>query len=157
MRDRQTENSIAVMDKYDFTILYLEDDPDSVELVSFTLGLDKIGVKAVSNAEEALESVMIEEFDLFMLDGLVDTGYSFELCRKLRKLCPSIPIAYYTALGFPQDIQNGLKAGADIYLVKPFVGDLAHTIRQAIANRRDQAMRFSPLCERPPQNTAARM
>ena len=120
-------------------ILYVEDDRDSIELVRFTLELDGIDVKAVSTFEEALEMAGKRIFDLYLLDGLLQSGYSFDLCRQLRELDPDAPIVFYSALGFPCDIEEGVAAGADVYLTKPFTGDLAATIREIIAEKRGLA------------------
>lgn len=116
-------------------VLYLEDDEDSIELVSFSLGLEQIKVTPVSSCDEALERVKRERFDLYLLDGLVESGYSFDACRRLRQHDPSVPIVYYTALGFPQDVKEGVSAGADAYLIKPYIGDLAETLKNVVAEK----------------------
>ena len=116
-------------------VLYLEDDEDTIELVTFSLGLEKIMVTPVSSKDEALDRIRKENFDLYLLDGLVESGYSFDFCRQLREYDPYGPIVFYTALGFPQDVKEGVAAGADAYLIKPFVGDLAETLRKVIAEK----------------------
>ena len=123
---------VAMIEKRKISVLYLEDDQDSIELVTFTLGLDQIKVTAVSKFDHALELAASGNFDLYLLDGLVDSGYTFEFCRELRRAEPNAPIVFYSALGFPQDIKEGVAAGADAYLVKPFVGDLAQTLRRVM-------------------------
>jgi DNA-binding response OmpR family regulator len=132
-------------------VLYVEDDPDSIELVTFSLGLEQIEVTTASSAEAALAIAGQQKFDLYLLDGLLDSGYSYELCGRLREQDPDSPVVFYTALGFPQDIKKGVAAGADAYLVKPFVGDLAATLRRAVLDKKRQ--RAIPL--RPPENFCA--
>ena len=121
-------------------VLYLEDDPDSIELVRFSLGLDGINVISVSACEDALALARKERFDLYLLDGLLQSGFTFELCRQLRDLDPQIPIVFYSALGFPTDIEEGVSAGADVYLIKPFGGDLTATLRETIAEKKGLAV-----------------
>lgn len=116
-------------------ILYLEDDIDSIELVRFTLEAAEMRLTAVDSAEEALHLAGEQEFDLFLLDGLLPSGYSFDVCPKLRIAAPGIPIVFYTALSFPDEVQQGTDAGADAYLVKPFMGDLAETLKEIILQR----------------------
>ncbi len=116
--------------------MYLEDEADSIELVTFTLGLGNFDITTVSSFDAAIEHAKSGRYDLYLLDGLVDSGYSFELCRKLKAIDPATPIVFYTALGFPQDIKDGVAAGADAYLVKPFSGDLAETLRRTIEEKR---------------------
>jgi len=120
-------------------VLYLEDDHDSIELVKFTLSLDGINVRPVSTFEDALEMARSGRFDLYLLDGLLQSGYSFDLCRQLRDLDPDVPIVFYSALGFPSDIKEGVSAGADVYLIKPFAGDLSATVRETIAEKKGLA------------------
>ena len=144
-------------DREEMKVLYLEDDQDSIELVTFTLGLDQIQVTPVSTCEEALELAMSRKFDLYLLDGLLDSGYSFELCRRLREFDPDAPVVFYTAHGFTQDIKDGVSAGADAYLVKPFAGDLAETLRSTAREKRERAATRLPVGQPRQINSAARL
>jgi DNA-binding response OmpR family regulator len=119
-------------------ILYVEDDTDTVEMVTFLLGMSGIEVVSVASSSEAVRLAQEDFFDLYLLDGLLPTGYSFDLCKELRKNDPSVPIVFYSALGFPTDLKRGADAGADLYLVKPYTGDLAATLKETIKK-----------CERP--------
>ncbi len=125
-------------------VLYLEDDADSVELVNYTLAAAGIAVTAVDSADQALQLAAEREFDLFLLDGLLPTGYSFDLCPKLRAAAPGTPIVFYTALGFPTEVQQGADAGADAYLVKPFLGDLAETLTAIMEGSRNKLYGANP-------------
>ncbi len=113
-------------------VLYLEDDKDSREMVTFLLSSSGIEVATATSSKEAARLAKSETFDLYLLDGLLPTGDSFELCRDLREYSPSIPIVFYTALGFENDVKKGLNAGANAYLVKPFCGDLAEVLASII-------------------------
>lgn len=115
-------------------VLYLEDDEDSVEMVTFMLSLSGIDVVAASTSKEAANLAKTENFDLYLLDGLLPCGNSLELCRELREYAPSTPIVFYSALGFQTDVQKGLEAGATAYLVKPYSGDLSQTILKIIGD-----------------------
>ena len=125
-------------------ILYLEDDPEAVDLVSFTLGAASIAVTTVDSGEEMLRLAQAGKFDLFLLDGLLPSGYSFDLCPELRAAAPEVPIVFYTALGFPGEVQQGTDAGADAYLLKPFTGDLAETLMDVITQARNKMYRDPP-------------
>ncbi|MCC6327536.1 MAG: response regulator [Acidobacteria bacterium] len=114
-------------------ILYLEDDPDSVELVRFTLEAAGMHLTAGDSIEDFVRLASQQDFDLFLLDGLLPSGYSFEICPRLRSLAPLVPIVFYTALGFPDEVRKGTDAGADEYLIKPYMGDLAETLKKIIA------------------------
>lgn len=128
------------MDMKKAHVLYLEDDADSIELVKFLLGAADIAVTSVESGDEALRLAETGNFDLFLLDGLLPSGYSFDLCPKLRAAAPGTPIVFYTALGFPADVRQGADAGADAYLVKPYGGDLADTLGRIIDKARGRAV-----------------
>lgn len=113
-------------------VLFLEDDADTRDLVAFTLRRSGIDVVLAKTATEAWTLANNETFDLYLLDGLIPDGDSIELCRNLREASPSKPIVFYSGLAFKADIQRGLDAGANRYLVKPFDGNLAETILQTI-------------------------
>ena len=120
-------------------ILYLEDDADSAELVKFMLNAAGMTVTVAESGEEALRLARTTNFDLFLLDGLLPSGYSFDLCPEFRKAAPTVPIVFYTALGFPAEVQQGADAGADAYLVKPFLGDLGETLWKIIHRARNRS------------------
>lgn len=113
-------------------VLYVEDDEDTVEMVTFMLKMSGIDVVSVSSSKEAVRLAKNDLFDLYLLDGLLPTGRSYELCKELRENDPAVPIVFYSALGYPDDLQRGAAAGADLYLVKPFSGDLADAITETI-------------------------
>ena len=118
--------------KTNLRVLYVEDDQDSQDLVEITLRFADIGVSAAGSIDSAWERAMSESFDLYLLDGKVQDGTTLGLCGKLRAHSPDTPILFYSGLAGQDDIQNGLEAGANSYLVKPFFGDLAETVNNAI-------------------------
>jgi DNA-binding response OmpR family regulator len=101
------------------TILFADDDPEIHRLVSVLLKQENIDVLSAVNGMVALElwrkhpvDVVILDINMPFLDGL-------EVCRRIRTRS-DVPIMMLTALGKEQDIVDGLEAGADDYLVKPF-------------------------------------
>ncbi len=116
-------------------VLFLEDDEDTRELVGFTLQRSGFELTPAETREKAWELAQKDAFDLYLLDGLLPNGDSLQLCRDLRTLAPSAPIVFYSGLAHKENIRRGFDAGCDDYLVKPFSGDLAGTLMQAV-NRR---------------------
>ena len=55
-----------------------------------------------------------------------------DLCRRLRTFAPHTPILFYSGDAYEADKQKGLAAGANGYLTKPYMDDLAETILQTI-------------------------
>lgn len=77
-------------------------------------------VQAVANAEEALYQVEEYHFDLAVVDLGLPGMSGLDLIRQLRNQGKSFPILILTARGNWQDKVEGLAAGADDYVVKPF-------------------------------------
>ncbi len=60
------------------------------------------------------------EFDVVLLDVMLPDKTGFEVVRELRTAANYVPVLMLTARGRPEDVLNGLEAGADDYLAKPF-------------------------------------
>lgn len=114
------------------TVLYLEDDADSRDLVAYTLKQAGISVISAETVAEAWQAALAYDIDLYLLDGLMADGNSLKLCSDLRMIEPTKPIVFYSGLAFKHDISRGLDAGASGYLVKPYSGDLAEEVLQFI-------------------------
>jgi DNA-binding response OmpR family regulator len=67
-----------------------------------------------------LERALTEKPDLILLDVMMPKLDGFALCAELRRLANAVPVLMLTAKGQIEDRVNGLDAGADDYLVKPF-------------------------------------
>ncbi len=121
-------------------ILYAEDNEDSCVMVSMMCKLSGIEVVTTKTVAEAWRLAQWEHFDLYLLDSRFPDGDGLELCRRLREYAPHTPILIYSGNAYEADKKNGLAAGADDYLTKPYLADLAATIRQNIEqtkNRRE--------------------
>ncbi|MDB5101399.1 MAG: response regulator with CheY-like receiver domain and winged-helix DNA-binding domain [Cyanobacteria bacterium RYN_339] len=100
-------------------ILVVEDDPDSLRLVSFFLkraGYEVLeaadGPTALALAEREKPALVILDWQLPMMSGL-------EVCKRLRAKS-DVPIVMLTAKDSVADRVEGLETGADDYVVKPF-------------------------------------
>jgi CheY-like chemotaxis protein len=106
-------------------ILIAEDERDIRDLVAFTLRFAGYEVFAAANGEEAVEMAPNVNPDLILMDVRMPRMTGYEACR-LMKLNPDlkdIPIVFLSAKGQEQEIQQGLDAGAEEYLLKPFAPD----------------------------------
>lgn len=115
-----------------YRILYAEDNEDSRDLVTVICDLSNIEVVTSETVAEAWRLAQSEQFDLYLLDSRFSDGDGLELCRRLRSYALHTPILIYSGNAYETDKKKGLAAGANDYLTKPFVGDLAETIRQNI-------------------------
>jgi two-component system OmpR family response regulator len=101
-------------------ILLAEDDVESAEFVA--RGLDELGHNVVRshNGVDALHLATTEPFDLALLDRMLPEMDGVAVLRRLRAAKIETPVLLLTALGRIEDRVEGLEAGADDYLVKPF-------------------------------------
>jgi two-component system alkaline phosphatase synthesis response regulator PhoP len=106
-------------------ILIAEDERDIRDLVAFTLRFAGYEVFAAANGEEAVEMAPNVNPDLILMDVRMPRMTGYEAC-KIMKLNPElkdIPIVFLSAKGQEAEIQQGLEAGAEEYLLKPFAPD----------------------------------
>ena len=106
-------------------ILIAEDERDIRDLVAFTLRFAGHEVFAASNGEEAVELAPKVNPDLILMDVRMPRMTGYEAC-KIMKTDPNlkdIPIVFLSAKGQESEIQQGLAAGAEEYLLKPFAPD----------------------------------
>lgn len=119
---------------YRHRILYAEDDADSRELVSLQCELSGIKVVTAETVGDAWATAQNEPFNLYLLDSRFPDGDGLDLCRRLRRFAPFAPILFYSGDAYEAHKQNGLAAGANGYLTKPYMADLAETISETIEN-----------------------
>ena len=90
-----------------------------------------------ARGDEGLSSALKHEFDLLLLDIVLPGGSGWEILRVVRAARPELPIILLTACGSEDERVNGLKLGADDYVVKPF------SLRELMA-RVDAVIRRTP-------------
>ena len=106
-------------------ILIAEDEPDIRELVAFTLRFAGHEVTATSNGEEAYHKAQEIIPDLIMMDVRMPRMTGYDACRAMKQIpaLKDIPVVFISAKGQESEIQSGLEAGAEEYLLKPFAPD----------------------------------
>lgn len=105
------------------TIFIVEDEKDIRELIAFTLRYANHSVVTFANGDEVLHQINKELPQLFILDVRMPGISGIELCQILKKdhRCHHIPVLFLSAKGQKEEISAGLEAGADDYILKPFV------------------------------------
>ncbi len=116
------------------SILYAEANQDACTMLETLLRFSEISVLSEHTAKNAFRKAQDNCFDLYLLDSRFTDWSGLELCRRLHKLNPQIPIVFYSADGYESDCQKGLAAGAKAYLVKPASDKVAPTIFGLVAN-----------------------
>ena len=116
-------------------ILLIEDDLDLGNGVRIALSDQGFDVIWVRRKEDALHQLEVGVPELILLDLGLPDGDGMSLMTRLRQQLKGIPVIILTARGTLQDRLCGLDAGADDYLVKPFVlAELLARVR-ALARR----------------------
>lgn len=102
-------------------ILVVDDEPDLCEILKFNLENSGYSVDTANSGEEALAS-NIADYNLFLLDVMMDDMSGFTLASRLRKIpqVANTPIIFVTAKGGENDVLTGFNVGADDYIHKPF-------------------------------------
>jgi two-component system phosphate regulon response regulator PhoB len=103
-------------------VLVVDDDRDIREVVGAMLDAVGLTVDSAMSAEEALERVRAQSFDLLVLDWNLPGMTGVELCRLIRRdpQLATMPVLFLTAHASSHDVVEAFASGADDYVVKPF-------------------------------------
>jgi DNA-binding response OmpR family regulator len=101
-------------------ILIVEDDPFLSEMYSTKLTQEKFEVELAIDGKEAVKKAMELKPDLILLDIVLPKMDGFEVITELKKdpQLRNIQIIALTNLGQKEEVEKGLKLGADDYIVK---------------------------------------
>ncbi|PGM56561.1 response regulator transcription factor [Bacillus sp. AFS053548] len=100
-------------------ILIVDDEQEICQLVGMYLENSGYSWDEANNGESALSKISQSNYDLLILDIMMPIMDGWTLCKKIRETS-NIPVIFLTAKGEEWDKVNGLKMGADDYIVKPF-------------------------------------
>jgi DNA-binding response OmpR family regulator len=101
-------------------ILLVEDEVHIAQGLVYNLELEGYCVVHAETGTAAMSLFDVGSFDLVVLDLMLPDAHGRDLCRRMRASAPKLPILILTALGEEQERVEGLRAGADDYLAKPF-------------------------------------
>lgn len=117
-------------------ILLVEDESRVASVVSRALRENSYTVDLAETGEKALEMAAQTPYDAILLDIRLPGLSGIEVCRKLRDAKVDTPILMLTARGLVEQRVEGLDAGADDYLTKPFaIDELLARVRALIRRR----------------------
>jgi len=100
-------------------ILLVEDNPHITRFNTAELKEQKFDVYSADTLLKARDLLLFHPIDLIVLDVMLPDGSGIDFCREYRK-SHQIPVLFLTALDSGSDIVEGLKAGGDDYLTKPY-------------------------------------
>jgi DNA-binding response OmpR family regulator len=101
-------------------VLVVDDDPTVSDVVRRYLERAEYDVTLAMDGQGALDAVRDRRPDLVVLDLMLPGIDGLEVCRRLRRDDPHLPVVMLTALGDEADRVLGLSLGADDYVTKPF-------------------------------------
>jgi DNA-binding response OmpR family regulator len=101
-------------------VLLVEDDIKLCDSLSFQLEAEGIKVDICHDGKDALSFIREQAHDLILLDRMIPEFNGLQVLSKIRSEGIETPVVFLTALGELYDRVDGLDAGADDYLVKPF-------------------------------------
>lgn len=101
-------------------ILLVEDDPNLGILLKDFLELKNFMVVLIADGKSALEILTKDNFDMCIFDVMLPSLDGFTLAQSFRGFNKTTPVIFLTAKSMQQDKIEGLKIGADDYIVKPF-------------------------------------
>lgn len=121
-------------------ILVVEDEHRIAASIKKGLEQERFTVDVAFTGTQGYDLASSEEYDLILLDLLLPGMDGMAICSKLRKSGIHTPIIMLTAKGQTQDKIEGLNAGADDYLTKPFSFEELLARIRAISRRPKQAI-----------------
>jgi DNA-binding response OmpR family regulator len=101
-------------------VLIVEDEPEMAQLLAKGLREEQFEISLARDGRTALEKTAETPFDVILLDVMMPHMDGLEVARRLRHREQETPVLMLTARDSVPDIINGLNAGADDYLTKPF-------------------------------------
>ncbi len=119
-------------------VLIVEDEAHLAAGLKLNLELDGYEVEVAGSVREAARKLAgATRFDLVVLDRMLPDADGAELCRRMRQAGQLLPVLMLTARATPGDRVEGLEAGADDYLPKPFeLDELRARVRALLRRRR---------------------
>ncbi|MDP2941473.1 MAG: response regulator [Candidatus Omnitrophota bacterium] len=132
-------------------ILIVDDDPDIRDILKLTLSEENYEILEACDGEEAIKTINSKPVDLVLLDYKIPKLDGRSVCRLVKKdlLLSHLPIIMVTGKGDISDKVDGIDAGADDYVVKPFEPkELLARIRM-ILRRTERDLEANPLTRLP--------
>ncbi len=124
-------------------LLLVEDDPELVVMLEEILHDEGYAVEVARDGQRGLHLGLTNEYDVLVLDRGLPAIEGLDLLARLRRRGRFVPVLVLSALGTARDRVEGLDAGAEDYLVKPFdVEELLARLRALRRRHEERAERL---------------
>lgn len=119
-------------------VLFAEDELDLQEVVTAYLEYQGYHITAVSDGAQAVEKARSDAYDAIVLDVMMPVMDGVTAMKKIREMGNTVPAIFLTAKAAVSDRIEGLDAGADDYLTKPFaMEELSARLRALYRRKRE--------------------
>jgi CheY-like chemotaxis protein len=129
------DRSQKALDKHRKTVVVVEDEPTAAEMFAEMMRVIGFEVYQTYSSTPAVSLITKEQPDLVLLDVMMPGVSGLEVVRYMRRepQLVHIPVIILSAKSMPEDIEEGLEAGATLYLTKPVsFKDLELAIEQVL-------------------------
>ena len=124
-------------------ILLVEDEAGIVQFLQQGLEEEGYSITTASDGELGLKLLLNEDFDLVLLDWMLPKITGIEICKSFREIDKTTPVIFLTAKDTVQETIEGLQAGANDYIKKPFSFDeLVERIKIHFRNSKSNQILF---------------
>ena len=122
-------------------ILVVDDHPPTVMLIRSALEAEGFSVSSASNGAEGLLAINAQRPDLVILDVIMPVMDGFQTLRVLRETAETkeLPVLILTCRKEDEDLLQGWRSGADLYLTKPFELEALVSVVKRMAARPEGA------------------
>ena len=114
-------------------ILCVDDDEDTRQLLQHLLEYSDLEAIAVQDTAAALRLIQQEQFSLYIIDGQLPGVSGLGLCAQIRQHDKKTPVIIFSGHGYPADKIEGLRAGANVYIVKPEISEIVPAVKRLLA------------------------
>src|SRR3954467_5415286 len=131
-------------------VLVVDDERTIREAVARALRMHGYDVALAADGDQALQTVAVLRPEVIVLDLMMPRVDGIEVCKRLRASGATVPVLMLTARDAIADRVEGLEAGADDYLVKPFdldelIARLRALLRRTLGTDGHDQLRFADL------------
>ena len=118
-------------------ILCVDGDEDTCKQLVGLLGMAGLEAVTARDAASALGLMARERFALYVIDGRLPGLGGLAFCEEVRRVDKTTPIVFITGDARAAEREAAMMAGANAYVVKPYVSEVLPTVRRLLAEGRD--------------------
>ena len=118
------------------SILCVSESSDTCFLISNLLRQSDYSVTTACSAEDALRLIRDSHFDLYLLGKRYNDDSTINLCRQIREFDSLTPVVFYSGDTYTSSRQEALSAGAQAYILEPYLNELLEIIDSLFRSRK---------------------